>query len=364
MSELITLRAALTDTRLQLLATVSALTLLTSAAASADDASRPTVWIELGGQLERVSGQSALFEPSFIAAHAGEPGLAHTTPLDAQALPRYAKGLEGKITFQPAGSDWTLSAGLLYGRSNGDKRVQYQTPGKPLPGGFFAGLPAYDPAKNVAFTDTRGNDRESHLILDFKAGKDVGLGAANLSFGVRFAQFTSQKSVQMRVRPDVQFTQIIGLYLPYMSTFAANGESTRSFTGIGPSISLDGSSKLAGDDRKSLTFDWGASGAVLFGRQKASVTHQTSKIIWDGGNFLYHTNYVYDHPYAPPARNHSRVVPNLGAFAGLSVRYSNAKISLGYRADFFFGAMDTGIDARKTSNVTFHGPFATMSIGL
>jgi len=349
-----------------LLTTVSALTLCVVAAAPAlaEDASRPALWVELGGQLERVSGESAVFAPFFLAAHAGEPAFAHGTPIDAQALPRYAKGLEGKIAFTPEGSDWTFSAGLLYGRSNGDKRVQYQTPGKPLPGGFFAGNPNYDPAKNVAFTDTRGKDREGHLILDFKAGKDVGLGAANLSLGIRFAQFTSEKSAHMRVRPDVQFTQVIGLYLPYMSTFTANAESKRSFTGIGPSISLDGSTKLAGDSRKSFTFDWGASGAVLFGRQKAGVTHETSKIIWDGGNFLYHTNYVYDHPYAPPARNHSRVVPDLGGFAGFSVRYSNAKISLGYRADFFFGAMDTGIELRKTANVGFHGPFATVSVGL
>jgi len=40
------------------------------------------------------------------------------------------------------------------------------------------------------------------------------------------------------------------------------------------------------------------------------------------------------------------------------------KVSLGYRADFFFGAADTGIDARKTSDLSFHGPFAKLSIGL
>jgi hypothetical protein len=39
-------------------------------------------------------------------------------------------------------------------------------------------------------------------------------------------------------------------------------------------------------------------------------------------------------------------------------------VSFGYRADFFFGAMDGGIDTRNTSTVSFHGPFATISIGL
>ena len=66
---------------------------------------------------------------------------------------------------------------------------------------------------------------------------------------------------------------------------------------------------------------------------------------------------------APFERTRAVTVPNIGGFAELSFRYSDAKISLGYRADFFFGAMDGGIDARKNENVGFNGPFATISIG-
>jgi hypothetical protein len=54
----------------------------------------------------------------------------------------------------------------------------------------------------------------------------------------------------------------------------------------------------------------------------------------------------------------------VGGFAGVSFRYSRAKLSLGYRADFFFGAMDGGIDTRATYDRNFYGPFATISIGL
>jgi hypothetical protein len=57
-------------------------------------------------------------------------------------------------------------------------------------------------------------------------------------------------------------------------------------------------------------------------------------------------------------------VPNLGAFAGLSFRFAQAKVSVGYRGDFFFGAMDGGLDTRKSYNQEFYGPFATVSIGL
>jgi len=365
MSELVTTPRRSNDLRWQLLATVSSATMLvivaaTQASAADSTEDRPTVWIELGGHLERVDGQSAIFAPAFIGANAGAPAFAKGTPITAQALPRYAKGFEGKISLQPTGSDWLMSAGVIYGRSNGKKRVQYQTPGKALPG-YFAGNPFYDPAKNVAFTDTRSKDAEQHLIVDFKAGKDVGLGSSTLSLGVRFAQFTSDKTASMRVRPDVHFSPYFGA--KYMTTYGASGKSERSFTGIGPSISLDGSAKLGGDERKSVTFDWGASGALLFGRQKAAVSEAISQTEWHVVG-LYHSNVVENRTIPHPARKNSKIVPNLGGFAGLSVRYTNAKVSFGYRADFYFGAMDTGIAQRHNSNVSFHGPFAKVSIGL
>ncbi len=57
-------------------------------------------------------------------------------------------------------------------------------------------------------------------------------------------------------------------------------------------------------------------------------------------------------------------VPNLGGFAGISIKYHNAKFSFGYRADEFFGAMDGGIDTAKSENRGFFGPYASFSVGL
>jgi len=54
----------------------------------------------------------------------------------------------------------------------------------------------------------------------------------------------------------------------------------------------------------------------------------------------------------------------VGGFAEISFRYADAKVSFGYRGDFFFGAIDGGIDTRKSENVGFYGPFASVSIGL
>jgi hypothetical protein len=77
---------------------------------------------------------------------------------------------------------------------------------------------------------------------------------------------------------------------------------------------------------------------------------------------FYHSR--YQHTASPANRSRMVVVPNIGAFAGVSWRYQNAKVSFGYRADEFFGAMDGGIDTRRSENVGFFGPYANISIGL
>jgi hypothetical protein len=124
-----------------------------------------------------------------------------------------------------------------------------------------------------------------------------------------------------------------------------------------------GSQTLAGNTHEDgLSFDWGVNAAVLFGRQKVKGSHKTSGIYM--GNFAAPPISRYSNPTKFITRSRSVVVPNLGGFAGLSLRYTNAKISLGYRADFFFGAIDGGLDARDASNRSLHGPFATVSLGL
>jgi hypothetical protein len=116
-----------------------------------------------------------------------------------------------------------------------------------------------------------------------------------------------------------------------------------------------------------LGVDWGVNGALLFGRQKASVHHEATSYYHGAKYPVYgsgkHT-LIYHHATPVPDRVHSVVVPNVGGFAGLSFRYASAKVAFGYRADFFFGAMDGGIDTRKTYDRNFHGPFATISVGL
>jgi iron complex outermembrane recepter protein len=383
MSELINTSADRAIFRRQLLATVSALALLAAvnvhdAKADDRDADRPTVWIELGGQMENISGQGEIFAPPFLAANPASTVLQKESPLQAQKPP-LGFDEEGKISFQPEGSDWIFSAAARIGRSSSSKHVDHQTDGtyrKYYKNGV-AGTSGL--RTNADYADTHAPRDEHHTILDFSAGKDVGLGmfgrgaSSVLSLGVRFAQFTSKATFDIRARPDMQFKYqslasfgfpSVTLKLPHFHEYYATGQVTRSFHGIGPSLSWNGSAPFIGNpQRGEVTFDWGANASLLFGRQKSHVQHQES------GQYVAPAIGPYlapEYQNHPPARdaNRSIMVPNVGGFAGASWRVENFKVSFGYRADFFFGAIDGGIDTRKSETLGFYGPFASVSVGI
>jgi hypothetical protein len=396
MSELIDIHHARELYHRQLLATVSALALtayaISTGVARADD-DRPTVWIELGGQMEMTQGTTAPFTAPFMF-QPSEPvvykGISFT---DLQRPARFAFGAEGKLTFQPDDSDWKFSAGIRYGRSNATRKKHGQTPAPPAHYNFdlnftYYGYPYsyhYEGTKYIqssALADVETKISQSHMVLDFQAGKDVGLGlfghnsSSTINAGVRFAAFSTHSTAYITARPEIN-TQVISLSIlggaavapiirPTFYQYTMWASASRSFRGVGPSLSWDASAALIGNkDEGELTLDWGINAALLFGRQKAHTDHTEQAYHLRPEKYL--TNpypQVYHHHPNPASRAHSVTVPNLGGFAGISMKYPSAKVSFGYRADFFFGAMDTGIDARETKNVGFHGPFATIAVGL
>lgn len=378
MSELITRKDC--GCRGNLLTTVSAVVLLASAAsdALAQDA-HPTIWIEVGAQLEQVDGALAPFAPDFLTSEP-RPLAEKTSPLAFQHPPHYSNGFEGKIVFEPEGSEWQLAASIRYGRSNRSARLHQEATITSTKLGFFADYyhRIGDYYQTMGYADTRVSNSESHTVLDFTAGKDLGIGALGksaLHFGIRFAQFNTKSGVALHEVPD----GFASRYFPFVQrSFPVrvyhinelDGSLQRSFSGIGPSLKFESTGVLSGSrDDSAFTFDWGANAAILFGRQKAAGRENVS--------VEYHDKYAEPGAYYPhglPAevtsqthlidRSRSVVVPNVGGFAGFSLKFPNAKISLGYRADFFFGAMDGGTTARKTYDRSFHGPFATVSVGL
>ena len=231
---------------------------------------------------------------------------------------------------------------------------------------------ANDPRRHL---NANASNKESHAIIDFQAGRDAGLGmfigTSLASLGIRFAQFTSSRSADINGVPDflrIGTTDKYGIFKSH-HRYLGTAKTAQSFHGVGPSLSWTGEMPLLGQNGDSeISLDWGAAGSVLFGRQKArgeaneTGLHYKTKQIIIGANYKgVVSSYYHSHSIG---RSRSEVVPNVGGNAGVSWRYSNARVSLGYRADFFFGAVDGGIDTRKTYNQSFYGPFASISIGL
>jgi len=328
--------------RLLATACIAAILPVLGAQAGEPDSDRPTVWVELGGQLEHLEGTDARFSAPFMFNNPAAATFQPVSPLEAQRAPRFSYGAEGKLLFAPTESDWVFSAGIRYGRSNGNKKVHQQTyePGKSKYLHYTVGTevhtlraPFTNPLHEFATVESRHD--ESHFVVDFQAGRDVGLGLftqgeSHVNLGVRMAQFIARNTTQIRARPELHVSNIYPPSRGYVPRYTFNvysltASSNRSFQGIGPSLSWDASVPFAGDrDNGYLRVDWGIDAALLFGRQKAKVRHETSAMYGFAG-FGYGSSTLYHPPAQFRAGARSVIVPNVGGFAGVSMKFSNAK---------------------------------------
>jgi iron complex outermembrane receptor protein len=356
MSEMTRLSGKVANLRATLLATGCGTALLATlcttspATASDGDADRPTVWVELGGEFTQLENGQEAYLPPFVLDSPRIPAITQSPFYTEKNAPMSWDG-EAKISFEPSGTDWVFSARIRYGRNMANKSLDQRTTQKSAENTVAYGYHAYQnmTAKNV----------ESHMVLDFSAGKDVGLGKFGssgksvINLGVRYAQFDSRSKVGIQYQPTNVYRTFYKLY----GSFTA----ARKFIGVGPSLSWDASADVIGNPSKSrVSLDWGLNGAILFGRQRTDVHHQTSKVFIVNG----YNRYPVTHTASSPSRSKQVIVPNLGGFAGVSWHLPNTKVSIGYRADMFFGAIDGGVDARKTYDRGFYGPFASISIGI
>jgi hypothetical protein len=387
MSELVNIRETQAAIRWKLLTSVSALALAVTVSsgdmARAEDASQPLIWIELGSNLDQRVDSSNEYRPPFVSEIPSD----FSSPLPFEKLHGFRLDWESAISFQPSGSDWSFSVSARYGRAskNGSKHLETNVLPTQVSTGYYI-IPLGFPHR---YEQIQAQNSETHAIIDFMVGKDVGLGmfgmrgTAVLSGGVRYADFTSRSNITLGVDPDSSDVPQTPRY--HYHKFNGAFSASRSFHGIGPSISLKASSPVMRDTSDSeFTIDWGANGAVLFGRQKTRGNHSTKGAYYCENNFYgAPTGCPPPTANAPPLiagegfrqishyqqsnsfnRSRMAIVPNVGGFAGISYRLANAKVSLGYRADFFFGAIDGGIDAAKKGNLGFYGPFASVSVGL
>jgi hypothetical protein len=364
MNELKNTNAGATSRNACLLATSSLLVLgLLTAKANAESSSTPTVWIELGGQLEHLNGGGPRIQTVFDPA-LSEAGL--LTPTSVQQSPHYSYGGELKVDVQPHGTKWSFEASVRYGRSNGAKH-RYEQTSSPIP--YIGREGYYNLPSQLLTSDAQAKFAESHSILDFEAQRDVGLGLSQsnvkIGFGVRMAQFSSKESMKAYAFPHHSITIPTFLPLPHEHyvRYVASAEMTQNFHGVGPAITLSGRTPIGTiSDGNEVIFDWGMNGSLLFGRQKRGGVQRThEKIV----TFLpLRGKYLTSQITHDLDRTRSVVVPNVGGTAAVTLDFSTARITLGYRADFFFGATGAGLNSSKTYDRNFYGPFATISIGL
>jgi iron complex outermembrane recepter protein len=367
MSELINTQDGHRGFRRQLLASVSAFALISFTCAAFAEDDRPTLWIELGAQSEQVNGFGDPVDIPF-AAKAVSDGF--QSPTELQRVLSQSFGEEGAISFQPENSDWVFSISARYGRAEGGAATHEQTPANPREFHIGTHPPGYGTPRLARYSETHVKNDETHTILDFQVGKDVGVGLFKngaksiFGFGVRFAQFTSKQTLGLNADPDYYLPSNLK-YKKYHHAYLGNSHIQRSFRGIGPSISWNASAPVIGNaGHGALTLDWGVNASILFGRQKVLGHHQITGNFYKTGPVTKYHFTSHTHQSGDPNRSHTVTVPNLGGFAGLSYVFTNAKLSVGYRGDFFFGAIDGGIDAAKKETRGFYGPFASVSVGL
>jgi len=342
--------------RRQLLMTASAFALIamtSTAEGSGNDTDNPPIWIEFSGGLDSLTDAHDLFTPSYMLA-TQRSDFETGSPRDLQRGPHMGWDADVKLTFQPEGTDWVLSAAARYGRVLRHQHEHSQPPP-------YAITPSYGYAIGpFAFYEATARNMEGHVIIDFHAGKDVGLGlfgargSSVFSLGARYAHFDS--------RSDVQLSSHTTLSGYRANVFHGTSDIRHQFSGIGPSISWDAAAPFAGTvENGSLWLDWGANAAILFGKQSTRGTHETRaphRVSYTGSTAVYGSN------HSTVARRRSRSVTNLGGYAAISYRLESVKLSVGYKADMFIGAIDGGIDAAKKEDRAFFGPYASISIGL
>jgi hypothetical protein len=153
--------------------------------------------------------------------------------------------------------------------------------------------------------------RENHWLVDFGIGRDFDLGSnAMWTLGVRVVDLRSKLNTSGNFVSATTSGSIVGA-----GAFSTQQKST--FVGAGPRFGVQGGVPLGG----SLSFDWLAGAAVLFGERNVQLISSQASV-----------SDVSD----------SAAVFNADAEAGLSYWINpNLKITASYRYDEYFKALKT-----------------------
>jgi hypothetical protein len=259
------------------------------------------VTLDLGGQYAFVDGGKTTYaEPSFLGPQ-------------KIGVQNGGEGWAG-LTFQKG--DWIFGLNFNYGRTGvAHEHFSYSSE---YYSKFYSGHGAV-------------KHSESHTMLDFTVGQDVGLGMFGLegssviSGGIRWANFSGKT---------------LGNFSYGRKYFSR--EIHRTFNGIGPVIKWDASTPIATE----FSLDWGVSGAVLFGPRKVRVIA----------------------PIFSP-RSHDGTVPQVGAYLGAGWHQDGCPVTVrwGYAVQANWTVFDGDFSTYSGHNNVdrlWHGPYLDVTVPL
>jgi outer membrane receptor protein involved in Fe transport len=330
--------------------------------------------VEIGGQVQRHDAPSEPVTPSFIDEF--EPALQPTGLSDRDL--DWGDGRELRVAYRPSGGNWTIGAGIRFGRTNNDTgRFHAEVEGDSgcAFAGYLAYLCPYNPElyylEGVNWSDASARNREEHTVIDFEIGRDVGLGGIRNSTvfaGLRHAEFQSTTQAWMRGVPDWDIPDgwhpASGSQPASSHMYEATLDASREFSGVGPILTWEASLPVLGGESGKLNVDWAIGGGVLFGKQETSISG-SEYVGYFHGNYLKFPGYIEPVSDVPVTGQRSRnvTVPLVDLSLGLSYDVGRVKIGAGYRWERYFDVLDVGDDEAKDADRTIDGPYFKIAVG-
>jgi len=324
--------------------------------------------VELGGQVQRQDAPAQPVIPGFTSAFPDNINVFGET--QNQDLD-WGDGREVRLTYAPANSPWTVSAGARFGRTNG-KNESLAAKDTPDVCAFAAYIctkyPQYAKySHGTNFSTATATNREEHHIVDFEVGRDAGFGdgfQSRLQAGLRYADLKSSS--------DLWMSGISGWFIPdawlfgvaHNTHYKAETTVRREFKGLGPTLSWEAAKRLWGDDASGrLDVDWSVTAGVLFGKQKAGINGTETVSYYQGqvgGPVRVGDPQVTG---VTEARSKSATTPLADLSLGLSYEIQRIKVGAGYRWERYFNAIDGGYQERKSYDRTIDGPYFKIAVG-
>ena len=277
------------------------------------------------------------------------PGLgAPFTSLNARSGPEVAFGFDYQFQNQP----WHLVFDFRYGRSGTSTANSASTSTSTTTtnqGPQFSSFPSTTTTNNS--TTAQATERERHLVADFMAGRDLGMGtnAYQVQFGVRIADLRASATEASATNSNGQRTFYSGgctcvVTQPTSSSSTSYASWNSEFFGVGPRVAIAGSVPIRG----SWYFDYGAGVAGLLANRTFNVN------VWNSTGTFFLASNASD-----------GFVFNSDAMLALSYHFTpNYKFSVGIREDFYANALTTyNVSTGGLNNVNriYWGPFARLT---